>query len=128
MVKVERRVDYVLIGRRLKQARKRAEMTQAKVAELIHVKTAYYSNLERGKDRINLERLIQLCIIFNILPGDLLNDCCVELLSMKSVNFTEKSADKDNIICMVTQCSNDAALYMNQACKFILAMVDHRTR
>lgn len=128
MVKVERRVNYVLIGRRLKQARKKAKMTQAEVAELIHVKAAYYSNLERGRDYINLERLIQLCIIFQILPGDLLNECCAELMPMKSVDLTEKSAEKDDIIYMVNQCSKEAALYMRRACKLILEIVDHGTR
>ncbi len=48
------------ISEMLKDARKRADMTQAQLAEKIGTKKSYISRIENGKGNITIETLIKL--------------------------------------------------------------------
>ena len=50
-------VDYSAIGRRMKQKRKQAGMTQDNLAEKLSVSVGYISQMERGVTKISLETL-----------------------------------------------------------------------
>lgn len=54
------RIDYKLLGERIREARKKANWSQEKLAEQIDVTIAYISRLERGSAKINLPRLAQI--------------------------------------------------------------------
>lgn len=66
-------VDFNIIGKRLKEARKKIGLTQEKLAEKMEVSIAYLSKVETGKIHINLERLSQMCNILNVTEGQILN-------------------------------------------------------
>lgn len=57
---MEKFVDYVLIGKRIKECRKKAKMTQEQLAEHLGVSTAYMSQIETGKAAVNISRLAQI--------------------------------------------------------------------
>ena len=59
---VEANVDYKLIGKRIKEARKKIGWSQEMLAETIDVAVAYISRIERGSTSINLRRLAQISI------------------------------------------------------------------
>lgn len=66
-------VDFEIIGKRLKQARKDVNLTQENLAEKMDVSVAYISKVETGKIHINLERLSEICGILNTTEGQILN-------------------------------------------------------
>lgn len=68
-------INYKRIGAHLKNARKNRNETQRKVADYLSIQETSYSNLECGHENISLRRVIELCEHFDILPGDVLNDC-----------------------------------------------------
>ena len=62
---IEANIDYKLIGERIKEARRKAGLSQEKLAEMIDVTTVYVSKIERG-GQINLKRLSQMSIALNV--------------------------------------------------------------
>ena len=66
-------VDFNIIGKRLKNARKEVNFTQENLAEKMGVSIAYLSKVETGKIHINLERLSQICNILDVTEGEILN-------------------------------------------------------
>ena len=66
-------VDFSIIGKRIKEARKKKGLTQEKLVEQMDVSIAYLSKVETGKIHINLERLSQICNILDITEGEILN-------------------------------------------------------
>ena len=50
-------IDYKLIGKRIKDARKERSMTQEKMAEELDVSIGYVSQVERGITKISLDLL-----------------------------------------------------------------------
>lgn len=66
-------VDFVVIGQRLKSARKRVKLTQEGLAEKLNVSVAYVSRIKRGNSHINLKRLTDFCKILNVTEGEILN-------------------------------------------------------
>ena len=50
------------IGKHLRAARMQHHMKQAAVAEALGMTTNSYSNIERGVERPNLQRIVELCI------------------------------------------------------------------
>ncbi len=66
-------VDFSIIGKRLKEARKKKGLTQEQLVEKMGVSIAYLSKVETGKIHINLERLSQICGLLEISEGEILN-------------------------------------------------------
>lgn len=66
-------LDYKLIGSRLKQARQKKKYTQEKLAEELDVSIAFLSRVECGTLDISLKRLSQICDLFGISEGEILN-------------------------------------------------------
>ena len=65
-------LDYSIIGERLKKARIEKGYTQEQLAEKIDVSVAFLSRIERGKSKVNLNRLNQLCDLLDISEGNVL--------------------------------------------------------
>lgn len=61
-------VDYIMIGKRIKEKRKQAGLTQEQLSEKIGVTVGYVSQCERGISKINLEKLSEIA---DILGADL---------------------------------------------------------
>ncbi len=62
---IEANVDYKLIGKRIREARKKLGWSQEKLGEVIDVATVYISRVERGSSQVNLKRLSQIAIALN---------------------------------------------------------------
>jgi transcriptional regulator with XRE-family HTH domain len=50
-------IDYKLIGKRIKEARKESGLTQEKMSEILDVSIGYVSQVERGTTKIILDLL-----------------------------------------------------------------------
>ena len=55
-----------IVGARLKESRKNAGYTQAKVAALLHMPQQQYSRFENGKYELNYTQIIFLCMLYDI--------------------------------------------------------------
>lgn len=65
-------LDYSIMGERLKKARVAKGYTQEQLAEKIDVSVAFLSRVERGKTKLNLNRLNQLCQVLEVSEGNIL--------------------------------------------------------
>ena len=54
------------IGRRIAQLRERDHMTQEQLSEILGISLKHCSSVERGLSSFSLEKLIQVCEIFDI--------------------------------------------------------------
>lgn len=86
-------VDFNIIGKRIKNARKKKEFTQEKLAEKMSVSIAYLSKVETGRIHINLERLSQICAILGVTEGEILNGVANNSSKYLHYEFTELLKD-----------------------------------
>lgn len=54
------KVDYVEIGKRIREVRKAQEMTQEEASEKCDITAAYYGNVERGDKKMSVETLVKI--------------------------------------------------------------------
>lgn len=87
-------IDDKVIGRHLCAARKNLKLTQEQVASRLDVSTSYYARLERGSNRINLEKLLELSVILQTPVADFLSNCCEEYTWD---GHTRLSTDRENL-------------------------------
>lgn len=53
-------VDYVELGKRIREARKRQNLTQEAASEKCDITAAYYGNIERGDKKMSVETLAKV--------------------------------------------------------------------
>ena len=99
-------INYERIGARLREARKARGLTQKDVAEHLDIETNSYSNLERGAQPINLRRIIDLCALYRIKPGYLLDDCCPELIQIDAA-IPQNAGEEHKMLFKLIEGSSD---------------------
>lgn len=62
-------LDYQLIGKRIKEERKKHHLTQENMAEKIGTSVTFYSRLESGKSHINLKNLFIISDALGVSAG-----------------------------------------------------------
>lgn len=67
-------LDYKAIGRRIKIARIKAEMTQEKLCEIIDLSNSHMSNIETGTTKASLKTLISIANALGVTLDDLVYD------------------------------------------------------
>ena len=91
-------VDYELIGRRIREKRKEAHLSQEKLAELSNLSSVFISNIENNTKKPSLESLLQI--------SDALGINIDELLTGNHIHDTsDYQTDIDALIsdCSVTE-------------------------
>ena len=119
-------IDYKRIGRHLRAARKQKGLTQAEVSEKLNIAENTYSNMERGQQKPNLSRIIQLCEIYGIKPGSVLDDCCDSLINLSDTKYESENPDKHALRILIDKCSDDAAYIINTAAQALYRAIDQR--
>ena len=66
------KVNYGLIGKRIKEHRQRRDLTQEMLAELIEVSPGYISLVETGRKQASLDTLLSISKVLNITLNELL--------------------------------------------------------
>ena len=67
-------IDYVEIGRKIRQARIELGLSQEKLAEQCSISTSFLGHIERGTRKMSLETMIALCSVLHISTDYLLMD------------------------------------------------------
>lgn len=81
--------DYSIIGKRIKDARMKVNMTQEQLADEIDVSIAFLSRVERGTSQINLKRLLQIAELLKVTPDYLLSGSNVEAKDYLKPDFSK---------------------------------------
>ena len=108
------KLNYSIIGMRLKQARINKNITQEKLAEMLDLSVAYISRVERGSTEISLKRLVEVCDLLEVSLSYVLEDISPTSSSYLNKAFTELlencPAEKIdlifNVVFMVNYCWN----------------------
>ena len=64
-----------LLGHRLREIRKRKELTQETVAELAGITAQHISNIENGKTKVSMDTFIKILQVLNVSADMILSDC-----------------------------------------------------
>ncbi|PBP30850.1 helix-turn-helix domain-containing protein [Pseudomonas syringae] len=62
---------YDILGALLRQARNSAGLTQDDVAASLNVARRHYGRIESGQSKISVVRLIEVCQVFGVDPGEI---------------------------------------------------------
>ncbi len=71
-------LDYKAIGKRIKIARIRADLTQERLAEMVQFSPTHISNIETGTTRVSLTAIVSLANALSVTVDDLLCDSVVK--------------------------------------------------
>lgn len=67
-------LDYKAIGKRIKIARIKADLTQERLAENVQVSPSHMSNIETGSTRVSLTAIVTIANTLHVTVDDLLCD------------------------------------------------------
>lgn len=96
-------INLRVIGKHLRAARDKCNLTQEEVAEKLGIQTNSYGNFERGTQKPSLNKIIQCCILFKVLPGDLLNDCAPGLQIREIPDLSLQRSEIRELIFLINQ-------------------------
>lgn len=82
-------LDYKAIGKRIKIARIKADLTQERLAERVNVSPSHMSNIETGTTRVSLTALVAIANALSVTLDDLLCDSLIQ----SRVQFEKDIAD-----------------------------------
>ena len=71
-------LDYKAIGKRIKIARIKADLTQEKLSEMVGVSPTHMSNIETGTTRVSLSTIVGIANALGITSDDLLCDSIIK--------------------------------------------------
>lgn len=111
-------IEYKVIGRHIRAARKRKGMTQEDVAAAIEMSPAHFGKVERGDRPVNLQRLSQLSQVLDIPLEKLVEGAAIadESGTVPSNGFLENTDFLDSIESLAKGCSDDAKRLMIRLC------------
>ena len=71
-------LDYKAIGKRIKIARIKADLTQERLAEMVEISPTHMSNIEIVTTRVSLTAIVNLANALSVTVDDLLCDSVVK--------------------------------------------------
>ena len=83
-------MPYKEFGKRVKQQRNLAQMTQEKLAEKAGISFAFVGHIERGTRKASLETVVKLANALKVSPNVLLQDSLDDDLLGSETEMTEK--------------------------------------
>lgn len=67
-------LDYKAIGKRIKIARIKADLTQERLSEIVNVSPSHMSNIETGTTRVSLTLIVAIANALSVTVDDILCD------------------------------------------------------
>lgn len=83
---------YQELGKRIRQQRTLARMTQEKLAEAAGISLSFLGHIERGTRKASLDTLVKICNVLKVSPQLLLQDSLdSDLMGMASIFSPSKA-------------------------------------
>ena len=79
---------YEDLGRRIREQRKLARMTQEELAEKSEISNSFLGHIERGSRKASLDTLVKICNALKVSPNVLLQDSLDDGLMEEEMNYT----------------------------------------
>ena len=76
-------MNYVELGKRIREARHGCGLTQAALAEKADVSTSFIGHIERGSRVVSLDTFVKICTALKVSPNALLDVAAYPRLSME---------------------------------------------
>ncbi|MBR6767631.1 MAG: helix-turn-helix transcriptional regulator [Clostridia bacterium] len=92
-------MDYKALGKRVRQQRQVAGLTQEEVAEMAGVSCSFIGHIERGEKKASIETLICLCNALKVSPTILLQ----ESLDQEIVNAASGGTLIDDLMQVIRE-------------------------
>jgi transcriptional regulator with XRE-family HTH domain len=70
-------LDYKAIGKRIKIARIKADLTQERLAEIVGVSPTHFSNIETGTTHVSLSTIVKIANALSVTADDVLCDSVI---------------------------------------------------
>ena len=67
------KIDYLMLGEKLKQQRKKQGITQETLAEYVDLSVSHLSQIENGSTKVSLQTIVNIANILNISLDELLD-------------------------------------------------------
>ena len=67
-------IDYVAVGKRIRELRRKQGITQLELSEMINVSPPHMSNIENGNKNVGVETLVKIANVLHISTDELLED------------------------------------------------------
>lgn len=83
---------YQDMGKRIRQQRILAQMTQEKLAEAAGISLSFLGHIERGTRKASLDTLVRICNVLKVSPQLLLQDSLESDLLGMATNISESKA------------------------------------
>ncbi len=90
---IDSKIDYKIIGQRIRDERKAKNWSQAKLSEILDVSIEYISRVERGASKINLKRLADVSLALNVPIEKLITGTSTESKIYLNKEFEEILSD-----------------------------------
>ena len=108
-------MDYKLLGKNIKEARKSLKMTQEQLAEQIDVSTVFISQIENGSRKPSLETIYKISIALKIKIDTLINTA------------DENIRDIEKLIELLSRCSPSERDFVTDISReVIIKLMEHK--
>lgn len=114
-------INDKVIGYRIQSIRLQKKMSQADLVSMLDVSVSYVSRIERGKIRLNIERLIEISLLLNISVSDLL-DGSFDSNTITSCN-SKDSSEKERLLLLINTATPRALQLMLELCESVYKLV-----
>ena len=88
-------LDYKAIGKRIKIARIKADMTQEQLSEKAEISPTHMSNIETGTTKVSLTTMVALTNALNVTMDDLLCDSVIHAKAQFEQDLSDLLTDCD---------------------------------
>ena len=116
-------IDDKVIGRHIQAAREKKNMSQAQLATLLDISTSYMSRVECGRNRINLEKLMEISAVLGIHYSEILEGCSSQSLPTPS---SQISPTQERLQQLSSKASPATLEVMCELCETLYRKLDCR--
>ena len=115
---------YKHIGENVRAARKKANVTQAKLAEALGISTSHFSGLECGKKKFNFAQVVAIArylkVPLNALLAGLIDEEAQAEASMDEIEYFPAKHAAQDFARLIRNCSQEEINAILEVCRIMV--------
>lgn len=92
-------MNYQSLGKKVRECRKRKQLTQEQLAEIVDISPSFLGHIERGSRVASLETFARLCNALDVSPHYLLSN---ELIEMNVSELEDLVANRERLLRLLS--------------------------